>query len=319
MSLSYNCTQYIAKVMMSNKQRILVEGKHDKSHLKNLIKAMLGLDQKIAIEVDTAEQIQGDCKKTAKCNREKIVKIHSEIIKKPNINNIFFLCDREFNGFSIDKSIVEIPLITNKPLYFTSGHSFENFFLTEEIITNALSCHTFCEFKTEAVQIFKNNFSSIFEIISCITLTAKDLNLASYPIGNFFWDSFSSSNGDINLDIENWYDSAPDNKKMGFKTKYLAYYPVVCSTKTLTCMKISRGHTAIILLQRIFDYCLFLAIESQDKDLALKEAKNFANLSETQITSSLSHFWISAINSGKSDNDLYPVELINDFLKLQIA
>lgn len=304
---------------MSNKQRILVEGKHDKSHLKNLIKSRIGLDPKMAIEIDTAEQIQGDCRKTAKCNREKITKIHDEIIKKSNINNISFLCDREFDRFLINKSIVEMPIINNKPLYFTSGHSFENFFLNDEIITNALSCHTFSEFKTEAVQIFKNNFSNIFKIISCITLTAKDLNSASYPIGNFYWDSFTSFNGDIKLDIKEWCDLVPDNRRVDFKTKYLKYYPIVCSTETLTCIKISRGHTAIILLQRIFAYCLFLATEPQDKDLALKEAKIFANLSEIQITSSLSHFWILAINSDKSYTDLYPVELFNNFLKLQVA
>ena len=41
MELKYTIPKYIAKVKMSSKKRILVEGKDDKSHIKNLLDEIL--------------------------------------------------------------------------------------------------------------------------------------------------------------------------------------------------------------------------------------------------------------------------------------
>lgn len=316
MSLSYNYAQYITKVMMSKKHRILVEGKDDKSHLKNLIHTMFGIEKKTSIEIDTAEQIKADSRETAKSNREKIITIYRKTVLKPNIDKLFSLCDREFDSFIVASCISETPVSNVKPLYFTTGHSFENFFLTESVISNALSCHTSSEFKPEALDIFQNNFNQIFKIISCISLTAKDLEIASYPNGKIYWDSFSSINGIINLDIEEWCSLRGDMHSINFKNHYLKYIPIVSSTDLETCIRISRGHTAITMLQRLFAYCLFLAGQPYDESLALREAKAFANISESQITSSLSQFWLNSIQLGLNN---YPVSLIDNFSDVQLA
>lgn len=87
MEVKYDIPQYIASVKMSKKNRVLVEGRYDKSHLKNLFFSVLGNSR---IKVDTAEYIKGDCGATAKNNRAKIDKIHSYCGGLKDYKNLFF-------------------------------------------------------------------------------------------------------------------------------------------------------------------------------------------------------------------------------------
>lgn len=312
MRLSYNYSQYITKAMMSSKQTILVEGRHDKAHLKNLISKLFDSDQRKMIAIDTAEQIKGESKQTCKNNRVKITNIYERSLLAINVDNLFFLCDREFDNFSFDKIISDIFIENNSSLYFTAGHSFENYFLTESTIVDALSCQTVSEFKPEAIDIFKNNFSNIFEIISCITLTARDLGISSYPSGTIYWDSFKTSNEEIIFDLNDWSSlGSLDPKRLSFRDKYNEHKPLVIATDTSVRISISRGHTAVIMLQRIFAYCLFLAGKEQDEDLARIEATQYSKISEVQITASLSQTWLNSIIQGAKN---YPVALLENLL-----
>lgn len=312
MGLSYNYSQYITKAMMSSKQIILVEGRHDKAHLKNLISKLFDSNQKKIISIDTAEQIKGESKQTCKNNRAKITDIYQHSLSTKNVDNLFFLCDREFDNFSFGKTISDVFIENNSSLYFTAGHSFENYFLTESTIIDALSCQTVSEFKPEAIEIFRDNFSTIFEIISCITLTARDLGISSYPSGTIHWDSFKTSNGEIIFDLNDWSSfRSLDTKRLSFKDKYDEHKPLVRATDTSVRISISRGHTAVIMLQRIFAYCLFLAGKEQDEDLARIEATQYSKISEVQITASLSQTWLNSIIQGAKN---YPVALLENLL-----
>ena len=133
MTLKYNIPKYIASVKMSSKKRILVEGRDDRAHIKNLLNVTLK-DHKV--RVDTAENIEGDCAKTAKNNRAKIEKVHGITKQSTKLNNLHFLCDREFFKFEVTSQIND--LMTEHEvdgnLYWTIVHSLENYFIMEEIV-----------------------------------------------------------------------------------------------------------------------------------------------------------------------------------------
>ena len=97
MRLSYNYSQYIAKAMMSSKRIVLVEGKQDKAHFKNLISKVFDSNQKDTIAIDTAEHIKSESQQAQKNNRTKITEIYEQSLLAQNIDNLFFLCDREFD------------------------------------------------------------------------------------------------------------------------------------------------------------------------------------------------------------------------------
>ena len=136
MDLKYDISNYIASVKMSSKKRILVEGRDDRSHVNNLLYVLLA-DHKI--KIDTAENIKGDCSTTAKNNRAKIEKIHAATEASSSHDNLFYLCDREFIKFDIDKKIIDRMTGHENDGNFswTIGHSFENYFFTDELVCKA--------------------------------------------------------------------------------------------------------------------------------------------------------------------------------------
>ena len=107
MSLQLSLEEYITSVKMSKKCRILVEGKNDKAHFTNLLNIKIDDKLKRKVKVDTAEQLKGENRKTAKCNRAQIEEIYDRTKGDKHYNNLFLLCDREFTNFEIDDCISE--------------------------------------------------------------------------------------------------------------------------------------------------------------------------------------------------------------------
>lgn len=309
MSLEYNLSHYVTSVKMSKNCRILVEGKDDKAHFANLLHIKIDDKSRKKIKIDTAEQLKGECRKTAKCNKAKIEDIYIRTKDDKQYENLFLLCDREFENFEIDSSISENPDFSTVKgnFYLTEGHSFENYFLFEDVLVNAFRYLTSYEFKNKALDIFKNNFDEVFNIVANICLTARAMEMASYPNGNIQWEDFKISNNCISLPIDDWSLSKKDVHCERFKNIYSDNREIVYKTDQSVCIKISRGHTAIILLQRIFAFCLYVAGKVEDKDEALREANRFKKLSETQVSASLSQSWLDSLNKGSLN---YPVDLV---------
>jgi len=107
MDLKYDIGKYITKTKMSSKKRILVEGRDDKAHIKNLIDV---LHKGHRVKIDTAESIKGISTETNRNNRAKIDTIHQRCKDSTDHHNLFFLCDREFLKFEIKDQVVDLML-----------------------------------------------------------------------------------------------------------------------------------------------------------------------------------------------------------------
>lgn len=310
MSLELSLEQYITSVKMSKKCRILVEGKNDKAHFTNLLHLKIDDKAKRKVKIDTAEQLKGESRKTAKCNRAQIEEIYERTKGDKQYDNLFLLCDREFKNFDIGDYISEQidTSIANSNFYLTEGHSFENYFFLEDILVNAFSYLTSYEFKNEAIDLFKNNFDEIFNIVSNISLTAKAIEIAKYPNGHIKWNNFSISDNCISFSIENWVLNQNDVYCEKFKSIYSNNREVVSKTHQSICIKISRSHTSIAMLQRIFAFCLYVVGREEDEVEALKETNIFVGLSEEHISAALSQSWFDSLAKGSQN---YPVDLVS--------
>lgn len=310
MSLELSLEQYITSVKMSKKCRILVEGKDDKAHFTNLLHIKIGDKSKRKVKVDTAEQLKSESRKTAKCNKAQIEEIYARTKGDKQYDNLFLLCDREFTNFEVDEYISEQidTSIANSNFYLTEGHSFENYFFLEDVLINAFNYLTSYEFKNEAIDLLRNNFDEIFNIVSNISLTARDIEKANYPNGHINWDNFSISNNRISFSIEDWFLDQNDVYCERFKSIYSNYREVVSKTDPSICIKISRSHTAIVMLKRIFAFCLYVVGKAEDENEARREANRFKGLSEAQISASLSQSWFDSLTKGSQN---YPVDLIS--------
>jgi hypothetical protein len=306
MELKYDIGNYIASVKMSSKKRVLVEGRDDKSHIRNLLDVVLSGHN---IKIDTAENIKGDCFRTAKNNRAKIEKIHDLTKASGSHKNLFYLCDREFSKFEVGEKITDLMTEHENDgnLSWTIGHSLENYFITEDIL--CMACRFLCgsEHKTKAEELYRKILPSALKITAVITLAARKIDNCKYPAGTIGWQDFIVKDNKVHVDINKWKSNKNNETASAFHREFINYLPIVDNSDVLICSRICRGHTAVLMLQRIFAACLLFVAKSEDDNLAEKIAIDFSNIKESTLANALSEAWIRSVKEGGA---IYPENLV---------
>ncbi|OAI21840.1 hypothetical protein A1359_18990 [Methylomonas lenta] len=306
MELKYDIKKYLAKIKMSSKKRVLVEGKDDKSHIKNLLDV---IREGHKVKIDTAEDIKGTCEITARNNRAKIDKIYNQCKNSNEYDNLYFLCDREYKKFDISEKISDLMSDHESEgnLSWTIGHSIENYFFKDELLCDAYRYICSSEYKSEAINLFINILPSALKLVAAITLSAKDLDKASYPAGVIGWKHFQIENNVICIDIDMLVKNRDDQYIADFQKHIKKYLPIVDASDALICSRICRGHTAMLMLQRVFASCLNYVIKNIDVAKAEKDALIFSQLKEFNVATALCEAWVRKAKEGLA---LYPCQLI---------
>jgi len=306
---SYSLDSYITLINMSTKKRLLVEGRSDRIHLTNLLNE-IGVPNKI--KIDTASDLRGVDQQTSKNNRAKIEHVNSRVQGR---DNIYFLCDREFREFVVDVNdqvYDRLPQHYNeKSMFWTLGHSLENYFFSIDVLIDAFRYLCFSEYKSNAIEKFKLSLDASFQIIASVTMAAKDMDKSTYPLSVIKWKDFYF-NAD-QLYIKNYAESSCERNHLNECLFNLIsnYSNAMRKTDSVTNCRISRGHTGVILLQRIFSACLYEVGKDENERVAKESANEFSTLSEKNISTALSESWSKrAINKEVQ----YPELLINNFL-----
>jgi hypothetical protein len=309
-NMIYDIPQYLAKIRMSSKTRVLVEGKDDRAHLKNLL-FTLGLPN--SISVDTAESIRATEPNARKNNRAKIDRVHEFCIGKPECESLYFLVDREFDHFRIeDKISNDLSNIISNNKALTHGHSFENYFFNSEVITNGLQYLCPSEFKSASTTLFQNNEVLFFRIIASITLAAKEVAKYSYPVGAIKWQDFSFNAGALTFDVDVWLKCHDYEIGHAFAHSYRNYMTIAAVSETKNCTFISRGHTGISMLKKCYSACIYETGKETSDIRSKKEAIAFCNHADSVVSGVLAQAWLDLISTNNSV--LYPDTLINSLV-----
>ncbi|MFE4112474.1 hypothetical protein [Kosakonia sp. YIM B13611] len=303
-SCTYSIESYVTLLKMSHKKRVLVEGRDDRKHITNLLNSMIG---SVNIKIDTAQDIRAENKAASKNNRLKVEIIHSKV--KGNVN-VYFLCDREFRGFSLNETIIdEIGChYENESLFWTLGHSMENYFFSINVLIDAYKYLCGSEFKYGAVELFSGVIECAFSIISAFTLAGRDIEKESYCLSLVKWTDFIIKNNKLvlkNRDELSWDDNELTISLIGAFNRYL---PLMEATAAEINARLCRGHSGMILLQRIFSACLYIVGKDIDEDSARESANRFSNIPEDLLANALSESWVRNI---QSSNASYPELLLN--------
>lgn len=304
-SCAYTIDSYITSLSMSSKKRVLVEGRHDRLHLYQLI---YRFNPKSKVKIDTAQDIKASDKAMSKNNRLKIETIHSKVKRKDNIS---FLCDREFREFSFNEKVEDLldSHYCDDSLYWTLGHSLENYFFNASVITDAFQFLSPSEYKYKAVELFNELISSSFEVLAAISLAAKNIDKAGLPGALIDWRDIAINDGSINLIRRDAYeiDHACVDE---FFNAFDIVLPSVVASDAEVCLRVVRGHTGILLLQKLFSACLNHIGRDDDPLLADASANYFCNISELSLTTALAESWVRKI--GVLEDVYFPETLLKD-------
>lgn len=307
MRLVHNLNEYITSVRMSKKKRVLVEGKDDRAHLSNLLNIAIGEGR---IKIDVAAYLKGTCRVTSKNHRAKIQAIHEACKSKDQFSNLFLLCDRETHLFNVEDCIKDNLSSENIEgnLFYTRGHSIENYFIDFEIVSVAYQFLTGSEHKLAAIELFEKILPSVIRTIAAISLAAQQVNKLTFPIGVISWTDFKVVDSKIEFNIEHWKAARGDDLSIQFAEHYRKCLGKAENTDVITCARICRGHTAMQFLQRIFSLCLYEAAKKDDEKVAEDNAKDFSSIRESVVSNALCQSWLNSIQKG---NENFPVELVS--------
>lgn len=301
--LQYDINTYLAFVKMSSKVRILVEGRDDKVHVSNVISLLC---KEVKFKVDTAVDLKGICKVTGKNHRAKVEKTHELAKSSSQYANLIFLCDREVRGFAVTTDVQDEigGHYVDGKLSWTMGHSIENYFLKPEFMEDGFRYLTSSAFKDQAIALFSQCFPSSLRLIAKLTLAAGEFKNVSYPCGVVSWRSIRvSPSGDVSID----FALINNPVIIDFEGVFRSYESCIDTSGLEVCAQLCRGHTAIVILKRIFAACLFFALRTAGDEAAEYEANLFDGINEAIISNALSESWIKGLEVGKA---AYPVPLI---------
>jgi len=304
--LAYTVETYLTAISISTKKRVLVEGRYDRQHINNLLSVVAPNSK---IHVDAAQYIKSSDRIINKNNRMKVEAIHSGAIEL-GVSNAFFLCDREFRNFTIEdvvKDDLDTHYVTEK-LHWTFGHSMENYFFHKDILIDAYKYLFSGENKNETFRIFEEIIDCSFKLTAAITLASRRMDRLTFPLSIITWKDFIIDNGKVYLkDFEGleWIDCDDNHKFYDYMKEYFA---IASTSSHVVCSRVSRGHTAMIMLQRIFSACIFNASCSRSAWLAEEGANKFSNISEEMIANALSESWVRKIDREQQN---YPVGLFD--------
>ncbi|MEJ3670062.1 hypothetical protein [Stutzerimonas stutzeri] len=302
--LQYDICSYLASVRMSSKIRVLVEGKDDRPHVTNVINYFCN---RVKFKVDVASDIKGDCKVTSKNNRAKIEKIHSITKDKAGFSSLVFLCDRETRGFSISAHVRDDigGHYVDGSLSWTMGHSLENYFINSVVFSDGLRYLTASAFKDDATAMFIKRFESAVKLVARLTLAAEEFGNASYPCGIISWRNLRVG---IEENVAVDFSGISNPAVSKFQSIFDSYGDCVEASSYEVCLNLCRGHTALVVLKRIYARCLYEAARSFEEKVAEYEANLFDNISESLIANALSEAWIKRLGGGEV---FYPAPLVD--------
>lgn len=290
---------------MSKKTRILVEGKDDRAIMRNLL-SIFGKSNEIGIDV--AADLKGTCKITALNNRAKVEKIHTACRDSIHHRQLYFFCDREFRKFRIENAIFDEASEHNNEgnLFWTLGHSIENYFLSEDILIEAYRFLCLSGHKNDASLIFQSILNQSIRLIAQITFAAKEINKSGYPLSIISWTNISIDAEEKTIKIIRDTEKK-DRIHQEFWREFDKCSKTIDESDYFACVQFCRGHTAMLIMRNIFAACIYKAASSSDIDIADREANLFFNLSENVLASALSEAWLKRVKNGVP----YPKNLIN--------
>lgn len=301
--LQYDINTYLTSVKMSSKIRVLVEGRDDKSHVSNVISLLC---KNAKYKVDVAVDIKGICHTTSKNNRAKIEKAHEIVKGDMRYKKLFFLCDREDRGFLINdfiKDEIDGHYVDGQ-LSWTLGHSIENYFLSPDLLGDGLRYLTPSAHKNQAIAHFMSCFEPAMRIIAALTLAARKFGSVSYPCGVISWKNLKL---DQNEGIKIEFSSIKNPQIEAFEKHFYSFETCVKSSELNVCVQLCRGHTAMVLIKRVFAACLFFVMKESGDKAAESEANIFDSLNESLLSNALAEAWIRKLSLGEA---AYPLPLV---------
>ena len=278
--LKFDVESYLSYVEMSSNPRLLVEGYSDKTALSFAISHLIYDD----IDIDTAEDLISS--NSALGNRQKVELMCRKVRERAVTNKFIGLADREFRGFKINGKIHSELLIHHESdnLFWTLGHSIENYVFSKEVISTALKYVANSPNTPKAIDRYIEIFPSALTVSTALTLALYDKEYRLRRVTSIFcWDTFIINGNDISIDLSKLDHGLKERnfieeERSELINEYLLSLDLVKSSDRKSTQCFCHGHLGIKMIKLTFARCLHDYIDDRENINSV-----FLNISERDL------------------------------------
>lgn len=252
MSLQYDIQGYLAAVTMRTARTLLVEGKTDGIFMTQVVDVLNTLkmcSQKLY--VDSAEMITE--KTTVMGNREKAEVVHCHA--RASSMRMAVLVDREFRHFQINGCIADLiaaHYVENETLFWTRGHSIENYLLKPEHVQRMLSLAVGACLSPDSRSAFDASFDDVLTHAAALSLAALSCRVINRLEGLFSPDDWCLEGQKLMIKDSTLrrlllQRGIPTQVAESFIEKFRFYKTELGNSQQDTALWISHGHLGLEL------------------------------------------------------------------------
>lgn len=200
----YSINGYIIALRSRTTHTVCVEGKNDHTAVKHCLMKMCGMRDHLngKYVIDTMDIIESDT--AVYGNKDKLIRICRKMIGTGYEHKISALVDREYDCFDIaDEEVDKRPChhIENDILFFTRGHSLENYLFDADYIISFIEFN----FPTKIVgnhrTLIQECWPIMLQFIAALTISIHEYNCCTRTRGLFKMDDWRYANeGKIEID-----------------------------------------------------------------------------------------------------------------------
>lgn len=252
---TYSLGGYLSALTVRELRTVLVEGKDDKKVIASVMLEYEGAGVRLVRQtvVDSVELVRGDNREMG--NRALVELIHQECVRTGL--DIEAVVDREFREFAIDSEIrdtLDCHAVRDDTLYWTRGHSIENYFFGADYFSRFIKSHFAEQIGPSCLQSCKESFEIVLSWAAAVGLASWEGRLLTRSLGlakHTHWQL--SADGRVRLDVDAYCSavrtrgvSSNDVHKLGVRIS--EFYQMVVRTSTANRRHIAHGHLALELI-----------------------------------------------------------------------
>lgn len=321
-NFGYSIDGYIAKVIMSYKKHILVEGRDDKMAFTYLLYEFFHQSnhpEKLNIIVDTAQEIKADLGSQQVGNRDKVEQICSKISGITGAEKLVGFVDREYRRFDLNLMSDQINgHYVNSRLVWSKGHSIENYYFNVSLLREPLRACSTTSYFNVALELFENIFNSILRLACALSLTLNECGSNYGRVASFInWQYFELNSFDVTLNTMKWKQELTQRNLPTVEIDKLletmeGWYNRLTLTNIDIHRWISHGHIGLQLIWNAYGFCILESVKQAGKSQqeARRETENTIQLSTERIFNAWAHTWSRLIFSTRETTYEYPREVL---------
>ncbi|MUH00031.1 DUF4435 domain-containing protein [Scytonema sp. UIC 10036] len=312
-NFTYKPSDYRNLIRMSNKKRLLVEGKEDKILFKLLLDELYS--QKNKIDIDSAEDlINFD---NAIGNRQKVEAICQSLTNEPYNHKLVGFVDREFRDFDISDTIQD-NLNLHKvqgQLVWSRGHSMENYFFDFSILRDPLRDLSAAEWFDDALYLFKQLIDSTIRLACSVSLVGHELGILKRIKCSVSWQMLNIlvASNNVQILFNSWEENFITDQNFCQEeakkiiTRYQYWHQIIEQADFKVVRWLCHGHIGIAVIWAVYSRCVYDICCRNKRGNPESEVAVVQRIKEENRTHTCASWWARKAVVNQCD---YPIEVL---------